>query len=400
MMFIFGVITLNGCSNETTSVEPVQKDMYNKAYFKTASLKEKNEYRKYHLLKIASYLAKNYQKADLTNAIMSKSEDKLEYQNVYVKDLINSVASKNSVVETSPEYINFQNSLNAFSGIFEKNWLPVISIPEASLKNQMRGSIDDSKPVYIVSQEVSSENGSYDGYQLTENGIFDKLDAQIDEQAAENRMVLVLHTRLDQGGYSDEGPISSGGGGDGNIPSPGPIAVPGSSTPTNPGPGLRIRDMIIKQHKEDWAFGDSEINIVAFIENENPAFSGVCGNPISCSVNCYNYDGKEIKCYSRCQVDDQSNIFLYYLLNLNNSGNGTTICFIIFESDPEAEIFGNQTHTFTFPNGNTRNLTYNSNQGFYNASMVTLNPYSNAFPQANGYTVNNDAISFNLEKYY
>src|SRR5690606_10596131 len=182
-----------------------------------------------------------------------------------------------------------------------------------------------------------------------------------------------------------------------------PIAIEGDpclivlGEPDPPGQffNLRIGSMKVKSHKEVWPLR-SEIQFTGYYEPNLPANSGDCGQKMARSVNCYDPDGSNIDQYKRSWIENGD----WKTQNFRMKSQPTSISddivfYIIFEHDswPAPPKY----HTFTFPNGIQRNVSYRSWQGKYDARMVAMDP-SNTYglPYANNVDVDNSEIEYDL----
>ncbi len=158
---------------------------------------------------------------------------------------------------------------------------------------------------------------------------------------------------------------------------------------------LRLNKIKVKQHKEDWHNGASELHFAGFKLSSLPVYSGDCGDGMSGSANCYSEPGKRIKKVSRGDIGDEftANYVVETYTNSNNSND--IIFFVLFEEDSwPATVQG---ETFEFPNGEIRNVYYRSWQERYDKAMLSMNPNNTyGLPSARNYSNENSGIKYNL----
>lgn len=393
-------LIISGCSKEESSLKVETSFLaYNKETIQNAPQDTKIAYQNYHLLKIAEWVAKNYKKQVISNAIKSKKNDDSNVTSkISVNDLVSSFKSRNNTMIQKANLVEIKESLEAFSSVKNGSWYPVISMPITPTV-AFRG-LDETEPVFVIDKpETNTVTIGIDGYQLKPNGDFEKVDEQITPTIASRMSTFVI--KLASGNGDDDGggggPSGGGGGPSGgfndNIPFIGTLGSgPSYSSPF----GLKIKWLQISQNKEDWWNGASEINIVCFVDNALPQYSGVCGNYITASSNCYVADGKEIRSASRCDIDNSVNSLCDAVLNNSYNYTGTVIYYVIFEYDAPDWV-GNheQTENFTFPNGQYRNVKYRSYQSPYHTGMISVNG-GTSFPQADGFHADVPGIKYNI----
>ncbi len=391
------------CSEQNDSVmDEMSFASYNKETIQDAPLAAKVAYQDYHLLKIAKWVAKNYKKQVIKNAIeLSVDEESKTTPKILVTELISSFQSRSTNSNHNANVEEIKESLEAFSSLKNGSWLPTISMP-IEVKVASR-TLDESEPIFVIDKpESNTPTIGIEGYQLKDNGDFEIVDQQITEEIAGRVSTFVIklnsYSDEDGGGGGSGGGGSGGGSGSGgfsdNVPFIGTLGGgPSYSSP----PGLKIKWMQVKQHKEEWWNGASEINIVCFVENEFPTYSGFCGNYITASSNCYNYDGKQIRSASECDIDNNVFSVCDAVLNSTTNFNGTVIYYIIFEHDG-TDWLGNHENieAFTFPNGQVRNLQYRSYQSYYAKGMFSVASSSANFPNISNAGVDNSGIKFTL----
>lgn len=371
---VFLMCVIASCSTEENTNDLYEestssKEIYNdKNYIENAELKEKLAYKKYHLKEIAKWISHhdsdvlNSVKRTITNDVdQSKNEISL-----FLKDL--DIISKQTMENKS--------SFNAFVGLEGENWYPKITVLNAE-KLMNKTSFDSKKPIILFS-EYEEEIGveSLTGYQENSEGELVELDMAITEEFAIDKTVMVLS--IDNQLIPIDEVYGGGGGSSG-----------GTSYYR-----LRLNKVTLKQHKEDWHNGASELHFAGFKESSMPVYSGDCGDNMTGSANCYNYDGNRVSKVSRGDVGDEFTV--NYTINTFDSYNSNDILFfVLFEQDswPATRNIA----SFPFPNGELRNVYYRSWQESYDEIMLSMDPNNNyGLPSAKGYSKENAGIKYNL----
>lgn len=368
------------CSTESSDNNTTSK-MYDKKYIETASISEKLQYKKFHLLKLANWISKNLEDSNFRKEVNFLNQKEKNNPKIFIKDLYNYV-NQNST-NKSIEDIALQKSLDAFTNLEGENWFPTITIINEQKSNSSNKVLDETKPIFMFAEAESDfEKEEFVGYQKdSENDDLVELDEMIDEPTSENKILYVFDTME----------IDGAGG--------------GASSTGNVNYGLsRIEKMTIKDHKEDWLGGASEVNIKAyrvfFGDNFNgPGGSGDCGIELDCSVACNDFLGKEISSYRRKEVrneDEKTLNFKFHNTPLasNPPSINTVVYYVIFERDnwPAPK----KSHTFPFADGSQRTVEYRSWQSKYHAESVLATGYNNNYEYLNGYAQDNDEIKYNL----
>lgn len=150
------------CSNESTQVADNSK-MYYKSYIESASIKEKLEYKKFHLLKLANWVNKKIQEAEFRNEVNSLSKKADKDDNIYIKDLFN-FDRKNNVDKKNNEEI--EKSLTAFTNLNGENWFPALIIVNNKKGSSTNKVLDETKPIFLFVEEESNDvKENFIGYQ-------------------------------------------------------------------------------------------------------------------------------------------------------------------------------------------------------------------------------------------
>ena len=328
------------------------KNVWQKLYIESASTKEKLEYKKFHLLKLANWINKKIQQKEFRDEVNSLSKKVDKDGNIYIKDLFN-FDKKNNIDKKNNEEI--EKSLNAFTNLEGENWLPAFTIVNNKKGNIANRVLDETKPIFLfVEDETNDVKEDFIGYQAdSEDDDLEAIDQPINEINAEGKMLYIMDVMV-------EGGDAGGCGGTGNV-----------------NYGLsRIEKMTIKDHKEDWISGASEIHISTYYYRADPDNSGFCGWKLSSSVDCgYEY-GREISTYKRKEVRNEDEKTLNYLFHSNpiSSVNPTTIpltvYYTIFEKDNWPAPTRNE--NIYFPNGEHAVIPFRSWQSSYHGTMVMV----------------------------
>lgn len=380
-LFIFqSCTTENVESNEVNQLEII--DFYNKTAIENAEIETKLAYKNFHLKNIAKEMSKIF---PIIFEEAQKNYRSNENLTVFSIEKVLQSIDTNDKTSLSDE---LQLSLDAFKNLEGKSWYPVFEFSNTSVLNQ-RAPYDEEKPIFVFEdEESSSATQEYvTGYQENSEGFLEPLDEDIDEEFVQERDLVIIAIDDDthdpnHGDAIDNGPGGGSGGGSGNN--------------NNTTGLLKINKMKVKQHKEAWHNGKSEIHIKAYKLSALPTNSGDCGEAVTSSDNCYSYDGRRILQWKRSHIGDEKT--LNWSINSTFTGTGQSndfVFYVIFEQDSWPANVRNA--LFSFPNGEYRIIKYRSWQSSYHHTMVHMNP-SNPYglPYAKNYSHNNAGISYNL----
>lgn len=371
MLIILSMIS--GCENQSNSIEPL---VYNKKTILKASLKERKVYKKDNLMLILNWVIKNYTNDEILNIMNIKGFRKGENKTLYLDDLI-----KTALVKTNGEKdiknipIEVEEAMNSFEDERGNKWLPSITIPKyesSPISTYKNGSTyilpADNLPVYIFNE---GENDipvlSFVGFQDDGAGYLQPLSTLITEPMASQYLIYVVDIDEDS-------------------------VLNNATTITSNSTTVRLNNVIVKQHKEDWINGRSEVCFQGFCEDLNPILGG-CGFPITGSADCYNYDGKRLVTATRSQVKNQSSLATNFTIS-NGINTKSVIYYIIFENDMDW-LAPSKTETFNFPNGTFKNISYRSWQSYYDKAQIGV-ASNTPFSYAVGYSVDNSGIKYTL----
>lgn len=383
------------CSKDSNTDSAMQTsakiDMYNKATFANASQKDKEAYVKFHYLKLADYLASNFDNETIKEAIIKYSlgpnapaeSDLTKKQlsivkntKVSIKYLIENLPSNVVEDEKSAKMIELRKSLNAFTNVVTKSYMPDVLMPIIAKSDSSRRSYDATKPIFLLSitENATTTQTSYDGYQKNVSDVLTKLETPITESYAQGKQCITI-TMHNIGDNVDEGYGGGGGGGGGpyNDTTPNPWDVPLTTTDWNAGKVI-LWQLLVKQNKEDWANGGSEINIVGFAVSANSG-SSACYNSFAMlggSSYCGDIIGKRAYSADRDDVNNQVTFNITYIMHNADNNGQIAMYYCIFEMDDDI-LAGTRSVTITAPNGIARDLQYSSWQYRYDEVFTLLN---------------------------
>lgn len=381
ILLFSALIAFISCSKENNDLNDetldLEKDIVSIENIDKATMEEKLKYKKLHLLKLGKWFIDN--QLEIKEKIIAlngenQKEITLALEDIY-RELNNSYAS-------SSEKNEIEKSLNAFKNLNGDDWYPTIRLLDATRYSQ-RNPYDDQK-VLIAIEEIIDSTQVFKGYQEDINGELNEIDEELTETLlGENDIILFdlgpCGVLIDPIHQRNSNPCGTTGTGNGNDLYK-----------------LKIDKMTVKHHKEGWP-GRSEINFKGYKLSSLPQTSGDCGEVMHASVNCYNYDGRMIEQYHRSWINNQEERNLNWTLKTQqNFGSNDYIFYVIFEQDswPANE----RTQTFTFPNGQIRNLKYRSWQTKYHSVLLSQDPNNNNnIPFANNYSYEDNAIKYNLK---
>lgn len=216
--FVSLLCLIASCSKEENTntpfnESPSSKEIYNdKNYIENAELKEKLEYKKYHLNEIAKWISSH--DIDVLNSIKKIRTNDVDQSgneiSFFLKDLDVDFKEKTG----NYSFAKFESSLDAFVGLEGETWYPKITVLNAD-KFMNKSTFDSEKPI-IVFSEYEEEIGveSLVGYQENEEGELIELDNAVTEEFAMDKTLLVLSIDNELIAIDDEyGGGGSGGGG-------------------------------------------------------------------------------------------------------------------------------------------------------------------------------------------
>lgn len=341
------------------------------------STQKQIEFANKHLKQITEGIAVLAKDKDFVSFVQTEAKKKFdgEYE-VLIQDL-----QKNSTWKQKMNMPLINIALNVFKNIDGSNYYPQIYIPKFQHEEDMKAEnnyiptnlIDSPEVVYIYysgDSEVDSatnENDSYAGYVLDSTTNQLVYWGMVNEEYANDNEVWIisLNESVGNGGnycppqlinganqYCPESVNGCCGGG--NPPPPGGCNGDPNCDPTalsltwHPDMGLhspvncKIDQMIVKNHKESWLAGASEVSIRAALNCHNNLELGrhrsIAGNMQYKSDQNSNYLGKLIAKFKRREVKNSTAKYVQYSLQTNwpvQSYGSDPIWFdyLIFERD-------------------------------------------------------------------
>ena len=356
---------ISSCENQPVSSESV---VYNKQTILSAPLKVSKHYKKDNLMLVLNWVIKNYSNEEIKNTMNTNGFMKGENKTLNIDDLIKkSFVKLDGVKNVIDIPIDVENAMNSFVDVNGNKWKLSISIPKFEKSSAYRLPVSDL-PIYIFNEgENEIPVSGFVGYQEDTYGNLESLTTLITEPMASSYLIYVVDVDEDS-------------------------VLNNATTITSNTTTVRLNNVIIKQHKEDWINGRSEVCFQGFCEDVNPTLGG-CGFPITGSADCYNYDGRRLVTATRSQVKNQSSLATNFTIS-NGIITKSVIYYIIFENDTDW-LAPLKTETFNFPNGAFKNISYRSWQSYYDKAQIGV--VSNIpFPYAVGYSVDNSGIKYTL----
>ncbi|MBL7738533.1 MAG: hypothetical protein JNK14_04890 [Chitinophagaceae bacterium] len=318
-----------------------------------------------------------------------------------------------------PSSAELDNALAAFMGIYGDTLYPQIFIP--NYDDLKEASLIGNDPPIIVpfcGQATLNEDDGYTGYFVNLQGELEEYPEQIDSAFASSHeiWVLSLNESVDNSGeldiiasnFDDEYPYYSR-----SISSISSFS-PGNKTTATV--NCRINNMTVKQHKESWIGGKSEIAIKGYLWTWSGRWNGNTSGPIvdyTSDNSTYENRGKLIKEFKRKDVKNEVEKTINYNLHRNwkkDNYYSDPICFgyVIFERDNWPT--GLKTHYVNLPSAADQHahyLTYRSKDDnysvgtIYNMPLITINSVGGwqDVGQSNNFLADRAGIKFNAQEY-
>lgn len=323
-------------------------NILNKEYITTANIKEQLFYKKYYLKEALKEVQK--MNINLQSAVNSAKSFTSAPNVILLSDIISSVRNNNAKFSKEDEDRVAKIS-NAFKDLDGSNYEISFYIPFAE-KIEISKNKAIAADIYIFEQLDNSEQLAFEGTVLNEDGDYVAYDQLITEEMAESlaeegRAVIVVG--LEQ------------------------VYTVGTGTPPDTSTGgfskyFNINDMAIKQHKESWIGGRSEVNFFGHVQ------MGASTRIVN-TWNWYGYGNYNFWNPSRKEVKNQKLFQINRsLANIDReetfpkpSGDNFALNYVIFESDNWPT--GNRTVDFTFQ-GITKTITYRSSDVPYDYRSI------------------------------
>jgi hypothetical protein len=368
------------CVSSILSCRKTDKNFEEPIPITSQSVQKQIDYASKHLKQITEGIALFAKDKDFVSFVHVETKKKFddEYE-VLIQDL-----QMNSTWKQKMNVPKINNALNAFKNIDGSNYYPQIYIPKFQHEEDMKEEKNYTPPteniiseliVYIYysgDAEVDSstnENESYAGYVLDSTNQLVYWGMVNEEYANDNEVwVISLNESVGNGGNFCPPEYVNGGyqycpeslygyccGGDNPPPPPpggcngDPDCDPTMFAPTTiPFPELghnkvnfRITEMVVKDGKESWLAGKSEISIRAVLNCHNDR---TIGSPYPAITQRYksdqtaNYLGNLIRKYKRREINRGTQVLVNYNLqtnwqNSNHLQDPVYFDYVIFERD-------------------------------------------------------------------
>lgn len=349
--------------------------------------------------------------AGFRNLIHSEVAKKFDGSyNVLIKTLL-----ADPVYSSRLSTLKMKNALAAFRDIDGENLYPQIYIPNFEKHQQIRsGSVNNAR---LASTDAVAEFVIYDGnetvtevpsYTYNEEGIIIPTGSIVNEQYAMNNEIYVISINES---VNDDGSVLA--------------EIASSHPPVLNTVNFRIEEMTVKECKESWLAGDSEVNMKAIASTWNHRQFGDVNSPIvDYPVLRYaasdSYKGYEIKKIVRGEIGFQIWNLNYPLntdwLVANFYTDPIAYTYVIFEYDkwPAGQKTGaSLIPSSPDPNSNMNLLNFRSSNSPYGGEVSGYNSYTNYAIYGNtsglpsnlqslyydGYQFTSSSLDFNTKKY-
>ncbi|MEO1049862.1 MAG: hypothetical protein AAFX87_04535 [Bacteroidota bacterium] len=269
---LYGMLLLSLSCTDSNEINEVHIPIENQPYAQQVAYTHKHLYK---VGRLASQIARNLELRQLLYEEASKKFD--GETNVMLEVLIGKAARIGSTIEVGQELIE---SLDAFKDIDGVNYYPQIYIPnlEQFKRNTVLKTYETlSDPTFVIFAGDESQE-TFQGYAINAEGTLEEEPGLlVDEDYAENNETWVLslnETTSDQcaideliliddpfGGEGEKSCLSSGRT-DGTSGGSGSGGSGGSGHAT---PSATITKIVVICHKESWAAGQSEVNILTLV---------------------------------------------------------------------------------------------------------------------------------------
>lgn len=148
-----------------------QVNFLDKAYIENATVDEQLEYKRFHLLNLATWLSHNNN--EVRDLVQTYNKGNSQQEVFSVESIINEF--KNSGKELSPEVEKSLNiSLEAFRNLDGEDWYPYIKY-ERMIEYANKQPYDASKPLYAMQDFENNEEIAV-GYQENEDGNLEEIN--------------------------------------------------------------------------------------------------------------------------------------------------------------------------------------------------------------------------------
>jgi hypothetical protein len=356
-------------------------DILEKDAIENASLEAKIVYAKEHLLEVGNIVSKLYNKKEFKKILFSKMNSKnskgLESK-ILVKDLLKSVNKRNIISNEDKKILD--NSLKSFYDLEGQNWEVSLFMPfMEKQKIDHNKMIDSGKPVIIVSvEDVPDPIGYQEDDEigaLVPIGSITETEAESLILNGQDMIIVAIDDDFD--GVNSKGSSS------------------GSAT--NGTDYLKLGEMKVKQHKENWHNGKSEIHVRGFWDPNSSQYGDFF------TFHNDNEYGSRMKRFKRRWIRNKNTKTLNFKLlwnwdNVDNMAVTQYFSYTIFEYDswpaPKKEI------SLPSVSDGTRTTKFRSWQSEYSKATVVLHGYDANYDYASNHQLNNSGISYNFYRDY
>lgn len=291
---------------------------YDASNISSASLEEQVEYTRLNLQIIGKYVSRDLRNGRSQDALLQQINNRPDRfdNDILAMDFFDGI-ERNSLNLNAKENEELNDAINAFNNIDGINYLPQLYVP--FFENRIRDiNTERSLNSPLIITPVVEESGleAFMGYYENEDGQFIESGIFVDEEYAENNLVIVIGTGgTDFDGNQQRCPgddqgNGNTGGGDGTPP---------------PATRIKVNNMKVKQHKEDWHNGKSEVEYVSIDVNKN-------SNEVVVNQDPNNINDIRFRKFSRSEVRNESNISIQRTVNFGASDNESYLM-TIFERD-------------------------------------------------------------------
>ena len=323
-----------------------------------ASFNDAYDYASANLFDLAEEVMGSAKSEVFTSRVIEMAGERFDGEtNVLVRNVLASDASSRK----------WQGHLSAFQNIEGDNYYPQIYIPDYEDYDEKSG--EPVVVIHVSDQPTRDGDFIYDAFKLNEKGRLSfyrrVTEADVDR---ERIWVFSLNENVDNDGRlrSNLASVSS---------KPGRLSS-------------RIDKMQIRNPKESWAGGASEVSIRAFLEYWNGVnFRGEAVD-VPCDRTTFSSRGLRVRNFTREEILDDKVVEIDYLLHDNWDADEflqdeVAYAFVLFESDvwPNME----KSATFSLPNGDTREIRYFSAEEHFDVEVIYGAPsppgwYSRIYP--------------------
>lgn len=386
VLTLCATLFLISCNNELTNTDEIKPEaqVLTKSQIENATLKQKIAYKKYFLQEALKTVKEIGFK---TSDILKLSKKVNAQKNTFIlEDFIKLAHDKN--MKISNEKVSKLKSLNeAFKNLDGHNYNISFYIPFADKLKQTGSSINgrlvEGQELYIFEEQDIPDQTAFEGYVLNEDAEYVIYEQLITEELAEE-LAVENSTPVIVVGLQEESIALQDF--DGNYIDP--YTTSSSTTATTYGnKNFKIGNMTVREHKESWIAGASEITVQMYkLENNNL-------QKIS-YINSHTAGGYSEFIFNKFSRSDVRNS-RQKTLNVSLGGSidntpsilqNTKLFYVIYEADNWPVT----TREVAFPysvNGNTLKIKFGSSHSEYYNS----NANSNQIP----ITAENNAIRFN-----